>query len=187
MAEERRVGVHPGEALAEMREKGHACHRIRSKIQEAEAKCMHDVAEEIGEGRTEPAGKIIDKEGVPIWGSIGTVGADDTRGWMPRILPPVFTPHRGLKEPRSSNTSTVEGKKADCVRCTTSALSGGSVAPASLATPLPLVDFGAMAARGARERRRRRCSGGEQRRKLGEEGEGGGGSEIGEDAGKGVK
>ena len=88
MAEERRVGVHPGEALAEMREKGHARHRIRSKIQEAEAKGMHDVAEEIGEGRTEHAGKIIDKEGVPIWGSLGAVGGDDTRGWMPRIPPP---------------------------------------------------------------------------------------------------
>ena len=153
MAEERRVGVHPGEALAEVREKGHARHRIRSKIQEAEAKGVHDVAEEIGEGRTEPAGKIIDKEGVPIWGSLGAVGGDDARGWMPRILPPVFTPHRGLKESRSSNTSTVEGKKADCVRCTASALSGGSVAPASLATPLPLVDLGAMAARGSKRQK----------------------------------
>ena len=92
MAEERRVGVHPGEALAEMREKGHARHHIRSKIQEAEAKGMHDVAEEIGEGRTEPAGKIIDKEGVPIWGSLGAVGRDDARGWMPRILPPSSLP-----------------------------------------------------------------------------------------------
>ena len=63
MAEERRVGVHPGEALAEMREKGHARHHIRSKIQEAEAKGMHDVAEEIEEGRTEPAGKIMTKKG----------------------------------------------------------------------------------------------------------------------------
>src|SRR4051812_35573448 len=61
MAKERRVGMHPGEALAEMREKGHARHRIRSKIQEVETKGMHDVAEEIKEGRTEPAGKIIDK------------------------------------------------------------------------------------------------------------------------------
>ena len=32
MAEKRRVGVHPGEALAEMREKGHARHRIQGKI-----------------------------------------------------------------------------------------------------------------------------------------------------------
>ena len=167
MAKERRVGVHPGKALTEVREKGHARHRIRSKIQEAEAKGMHDVAEEIGEGRTEPAGKIIDKEGVPIWGSLGTVGWDDERGWMPRILPPVFTPHRGLKESRSSNASTVEGKKADCVRCTASALSGGSASPASFTTPLPLVDFGAMAAGGGgQDRGRRKRNGGEQERIL---------------------
>ena len=137
MAEERRVGVHPGETLAEVCEKGHARHRIRGKIQEAEAKGVHDVAEEIGEGRTKPARKIVNKEGVPIWGSLGAVGGDDTRGRMPRIPPPVFTPHKGLKESRSSSTSTVEGKKADCVRCTASALSGVSAAPASLATPCP--------------------------------------------------
>ena len=54
---------------------------------------MHDVLEEIREGGTEPAGKIVDKEGVPIWGSLGAVGGDDARGWMPRIPPPpVFTP-----------------------------------------------------------------------------------------------
>ena len=41
MAEERRVGVHPGKAFAEVREKGHACHHIRSKIQEAEAEGVH--------------------------------------------------------------------------------------------------------------------------------------------------
>ena len=92
MAEERHVGVHPGEAFAEVREKGHARHRIRSKIQEAEAKGMHDVAEEIGEARTEPVGKIIDKEGVPIWGSLDAVSRDDTRGWIPRILPPSSLP-----------------------------------------------------------------------------------------------
>ena len=148
MAEKRRAGMHSGKALAEMGEKGHARHIIWGKIQEAEAKGMHDVAEEIGEGRTEPAGKIIDKEGVPIWGSLGAVGGDDARGWMPRILPPlppVFTPHRVLKESRSSNTSTVEGKKADCVRSPDSTLSGGSTVPAPLATPLPLENLGAMA------------------------------------------
>ena len=110
MAEERSVGVHPGEALAEMREKGDACHRIRSKIQEAEAKSVHDVAEEIGEGGTEPARNVINKEGAPIWGSLGAVGGDDVRGWMPRRLSPCLHPHRGLKASRSSNTSTVEGK-----------------------------------------------------------------------------
>ena len=41
MAKERRVGVHPGEAFAEVRKEGHACHDIWGKIQEAEAKvCM---------------------------------------------------------------------------------------------------------------------------------------------------
>ena len=92
MAEERRVGVHPGEALTEVRKEGHARHNIWGKIQEAEAKGVHDVAEEIGEGRTKPAGKIVNKEGVPIWGSLGAVGGDDARGWMPRILPPSSLP-----------------------------------------------------------------------------------------------
>ena len=64
----------------------------------------------------------------------------------PEFSPPVFTPHRGLKEARSSRTSTVEGKKkADFVRSPDSALSGGSTVPAPLATPLPLMDLGAMA------------------------------------------
>ena len=44
MAKERRVGVHPGEAFAEVREKGHARHRIRSKIQEAKAEGVNNVA-----------------------------------------------------------------------------------------------------------------------------------------------
>ena len=92
MAEERCVVLHPSETLAEVREKGHAHHRIRGKIQEAEAKGVHDVAEEIGEGRTKTAGKIVAKEGVPIWGSLGAVGGDDARGWMPCRLSPVLHP-----------------------------------------------------------------------------------------------
>src|SRR3954469_13033573 len=48
MAEERRVGLHPGKALAEMRKERHARHRIRSKIQEAKTEGVHNVAEEIG-------------------------------------------------------------------------------------------------------------------------------------------
>ena len=47
MAEESRVGVHPGEALTEMREKGHARHRILREVQEMEAVGVHDVFEEI--------------------------------------------------------------------------------------------------------------------------------------------
>ena len=59
--------------------------------------------------------------------------------------PPVFAPHRGLKEARSSWTSTVEGKKkADFVRSPDSALSGGSTVPAPLATPFPLTGLGAI-------------------------------------------
>ena len=82
----------------------------------------------------------------------------------PEFSPPVCTPHRGLKEARSSCTSTVEGeKKADCVRCTANALSGGSAAPAFLATPLPLTDFVAMAAgREGQSKGRREHNGGER-------------------------
>ena len=57
MVEERRVGVHPGETFAEVREKGHARHNIWGKIQEAEAKGVHDVAEEIREGGQRPQEK----------------------------------------------------------------------------------------------------------------------------------
>ena len=49
MAEECRVGLHPGKAFAKMREESHARHRIQSKIQEAKAEGVHNVAEEIGE------------------------------------------------------------------------------------------------------------------------------------------
>src|SRR4051812_34536883 len=64
--------------------------------------------------------------------------------------------------------STVEGKKrADCVHCPDSALSGGSTAPTSLATPLPLVDFGAMVVEGGgRSGGRQKNNGCERRRSL---------------------
>ena len=43
----------------------------------------------------EPAREEIDEEGVPIWGSLGAVSGDDTRGWMPRILPSrLYSPQR---------------------------------------------------------------------------------------------
>ena len=57
MAKERRVGVHPGEAFAEVREEGHARHGIWSEIQEVEAKCVHDIIEEIGERGQRPQEK----------------------------------------------------------------------------------------------------------------------------------
>ena len=57
MAEERRVGVHPGEAFAEVHEKGHARHSNWGKIQEAEAKGMHDVAEKSEKGGQSPQEK----------------------------------------------------------------------------------------------------------------------------------
>ena len=57
MAEERRVGLHPGKAFAKMHEESHARHRIRSKIQEAKAEGAHNVAEEIGERGHNPQEK----------------------------------------------------------------------------------------------------------------------------------
>ena len=50
MAEEHRVGEHPGKALTEVGKKSHARHGIWGKIHEVEAEGMHDVIEEIGEG-----------------------------------------------------------------------------------------------------------------------------------------
>ena len=61
MAEERHVGNDSGEALTEMGEESHARHNIWSEIQKAEVIGVHNIVEEIGEGGTEPAGKIIDK------------------------------------------------------------------------------------------------------------------------------
>ena len=110
MAEERRVGVHPGETLAEVREKSHACPSIWSKIQKVKAVGVHAIIEEVREGRTEPAGEVVDKERVPIWGGLGAIGGDDARGWMPRRLSPRLHPHRGLKASRSSNSLTVKRK-----------------------------------------------------------------------------
>ena len=66
MAEERRAGGHPDEALTEMCEKSHARHGVRGEIQEAKAVGVHDILEEIRKGGTEPAGEVVDKEGLPI-------------------------------------------------------------------------------------------------------------------------
>ena len=52
MAEECRVGLHPGKAFAKMREESLARHRVRSKIQEEKAKVVHDVVEKIGKRGT---------------------------------------------------------------------------------------------------------------------------------------
>ena len=84
--------MHPGKTLAEVREKSHARHDIWRKIQKVKAVGVHDVVEEVGEGRTEPAGEVVDKERVPIWGGLGAVGGDDARGWMPRRLSPRIHP-----------------------------------------------------------------------------------------------
>ena len=93
MAEERSVGMHPGKALAEVCEKGHARHDIRSEIQKVEAVGVHDVIEEIGERGAEPAGKVINEEGVPIRpASVKPAGMMRVAG-----CPFVLHPHRGLK------------------------------------------------------------------------------------------
>ena len=97
VAEDRHVGVHPGEALAEVCEESHARHDIRSEIQKAESIGVHDVLEEIREGGTEPAGEVVDKEGVPIWGGLD-VGRDEARGWMPRLLSSCLHPPRIFEE-----------------------------------------------------------------------------------------
>ena len=92
MAEEHRVGKNSGEALIEVGEQSHARHDVWSKIQKMEAKCVHDIVEEIGERGAKAARKIIEEERVPIRGGLGAIGGDDTRGWMPRRLPPSCTP-----------------------------------------------------------------------------------------------
>ena len=47
MAEERRAGVHSGEALTEVGKEGHARHDVRREIQKVKALGVHDVAEKI--------------------------------------------------------------------------------------------------------------------------------------------
>ena len=97
MAEKRRVGMHSGEALAEMGEKIHARHDIWSKIQKVEAIGVHDVTEEIREGGAEAARKVVDEERVPIWAGFGEGGGDDARGRMPRRLASRFAPPQVLE------------------------------------------------------------------------------------------
>ena len=98
MAEERRVGVNPGEALAKVGEEGHARHSIRRKIQKVEAIGVHDVIEEIREGGgAKAAREVIDEEWIPIWGGLGAIGRDDVRGWMPRRLSPRLAPPQVLE------------------------------------------------------------------------------------------
>ena len=96
MAEERRVGMHPGEALAEMGKKSHARHGIQSEIQKVEAVCVHDVIEEIGERGADAAGKVINEEWVPIRAGLGEIRRDDLAG-CPVVSPAILHPHRGLK------------------------------------------------------------------------------------------
>ena len=62
-----------------------------------EAIGVHDIIEEIGEGGTEPAGEVVDKERVLIWGGLGAVGGDDTRGWQPRRISPCLHPPQGFE------------------------------------------------------------------------------------------
>ena len=57
MAEKRRVGDDSGEALTEMGKQSHTRHNIWSKIQKVEAKCVHDIVEEIGERGQRPQEK----------------------------------------------------------------------------------------------------------------------------------
>ena len=57
MAEECRIGLYSGKALAKMREESQAGHRIRSKVQETKAEGVHNVAEEIGKRGHSPQEK----------------------------------------------------------------------------------------------------------------------------------
>ena len=174
MAEERRAGKHPSEALREMGEKSHACHGIWSEIQKVEAIGVHDVIEEIRERGAEPAGEVINEEGVPIRAGLGETGGDDARGRVPlRLAPP-----QGLKV-------VPEVDRVDCRRrvgelrppCRQLALRH-LLPPASLATPLPLLVLVAMAAARGKGEGRRGRGGSEQRQDLEREEEGDSGSEI---------
>ena len=60
--------------------------------------------------------------------------------------PDVSLPHRGLNFSLRVSASTVEVKRAYCVRSSTNSLSGVCFPPASLAAPLPLLVLSAMAA-----------------------------------------
>ena len=49
VAEEHRVGDHPGEILTEVGKDSHTRHGVRHEIQKMEAEGIHDVKEEIRE------------------------------------------------------------------------------------------------------------------------------------------
>ena len=59
--------------------------------------------------------------------------------------PEVSLRHRGLKYSLRVAASTVKGKRTRCVRSAANSLSGTSFPPSSLAAPLSLPVFGAMA------------------------------------------
>ena len=146
VAEERRVGEHSGEALAEMRKKRHARHSIRSEIQKVEAVCVHDIIEEIGERGAKAAGKVIDEKWVPIRAGLGEISEDGTRGRMPRRLSPRLAPPQGLEVVLEVDRVDRRGKVGELRPPRRRLTIRGLRPPTSLATPLPLLVLGAMAA-----------------------------------------
>ena len=164
MAEERRAGVHPNEALAEVCEESHARHGIWSEIQKTKAVGVHDILEEIRKGGTEPAREIVDKEGIPMWGRPGA-GGDDVRGWMPHLLSSRLHPPQILEHLLELRHVDRRGEVGE-LRPSHHQLALRLLChPDVLSHPLAVMD-GNM--------------GGSRRRKKG-----GSGSKIGEDAGKG--
>ena len=66
MAEKRRAGKHPSEALTEVGKARQARHDIRREIQQMEAKSAHDIVEEVGKRGADPAKEEVDEEWVPF-------------------------------------------------------------------------------------------------------------------------
>ena len=188
MAEECHVGMHPGEALAEVREKSHARHSIRSKIQKVEAVGVHDVIEEIGERGTEPAGEVVNKEWIPIWGGLSAIGGDDVCGWMPRRLSPRLAPPQGLEAVPELEHIDRRGKVGGLRPLHRQRTLRWLRRPGIFGHSLALGRFGSHGGckkQGAEESEgAAAASEGESSRRRKK---GGGDSEIGEDAGKAVK
>ena len=88
MAEEGCVGNHSGKVLAEVSKDRHACYGVRREIQKAEPVRVHDVDEEIGERRTEPAVKLSNEERVSIRVAPGGSRKRAGSKMAIRLLPP---------------------------------------------------------------------------------------------------
>ena len=137
----------------------------------------------------EAAREVIDEEWIPIWGGLGAIGGDDARGWMPRRHSPRLAPPQGLEAIPEVEHVDRRGEVGELRPLHRQRTLRWLRRPGIFGHSLALGRFGS---HGGCEKRGAKDSGGATAASKGEKLEkedegGGGGSEIGEDAGRGIK